>query len=202
MAIRWAKAYNIRYSQAVTHPSTNRRCLASQIGRDGRIGNDRADFEKSAVTKSASKCWPTKMKDICTIYAKESRLLLFTVSLHFKIVSAAELLSLKKHQRLVALLTLFESKASKMRTGNKCNKQSVTFVVRKEVFVFIFALQLVGVVVNIPDFGAVDLASIPGRCHLWVKDRWRVGSRLDDQTVFRCLLAKRLFLLGEEMKAN
>ena len=32
-----AKAYNTRYSQAVTHPSTNRarRCLTSQIGRDG-----------------------------------------------------------------------------------------------------------------------------------------------------------------------
>ena len=31
------KAYDTRYSQAVTHPSTNRarRCLTSQIGRDG-----------------------------------------------------------------------------------------------------------------------------------------------------------------------
>ena len=31
------KAYNTRYSQAVTHPNTNRarRCLASQIRRDG-----------------------------------------------------------------------------------------------------------------------------------------------------------------------
>ena len=32
-----AKAYSTRYSQAVTHPSTDRarRCLTSQIGRDG-----------------------------------------------------------------------------------------------------------------------------------------------------------------------
>ena len=33
----FAKAYNTRYSQAVTHPSTDRarHCLTSQIGRDG-----------------------------------------------------------------------------------------------------------------------------------------------------------------------
>ena len=35
--IKKAKAYSTRYSQAVTHPSTDRarRCLTSQIGRDG-----------------------------------------------------------------------------------------------------------------------------------------------------------------------